>query len=248
VGELDGKVAVITGAGSGMGKASAAVFLREGAAGVVAADVSGAEETTAKELGDNVVPVHCDVTNENDVVSAIDAAVHEFGRVDAVLNIAGIGFGGTMLDVTQKDYDRVMDIMMRGVFFGTTHGIRAMLKAGNGGAIVNWASLAALNATAFTSIYSAAKAGVVALTKAAAVEHGKDGIRTNALCPGFILSEGMGAGLVGIKDMIAPKVPLQRLGEPIEVAELGAFLASDRASYINGAVITIDGGYGVQFA
>src|SRR4051794_39579345 len=153
MGELDGKVAVITGAGSGMGKSSAAVFLREGAVGIVAADISGAEETTAKELGDNVIPVHCDVTKEDDVVGAIDAAVQQFGRVDAVLNSAGIGFGGVMLDVTQKDYDRVMDIMLRGVFFGTTHGIRAMQKLGTGGAIINWASLAALNATAFTSIY-----------------------------------------------------------------------------------------------
>jgi NAD(P)-dependent dehydrogenase (short-subunit alcohol dehydrogenase family) len=248
MGELDGKVAVITGAGSGMGKASAKVFMREGALGVIATDISGAEDDTAKELGDGVVPVHCDVTKEEDVVAAIDAAVQEFGRIDAVLNVAGIGVGMAMLDVTQKDYDRVLDIMLRGVFFGTTHGIRAMQKVGAGGSIVNWASLAALNATPGTSIYSAAKAGVVSLTKSAAVEHGHEGIRTNAICPGYILSEGMGAGLARMKDHLTPKIPMQRLGEPIEVAELGAFLSSERAAYINGAVITVDGGYGVRFA
>jgi NAD(P)-dependent dehydrogenase (short-subunit alcohol dehydrogenase family) len=248
MGELDGKVAVITGAGSGMGKASAKVFVREGARGVIAADISGAEKDTAAELGDAVVPVHCDVSKEDDVVAMIDAAVEHFGRVDAVLNIAGIGIGMPMLDVTQQDYDRALDIMLRGVFLGTTHGIRAMQKTGGGGSIVNWSSLAGLNASPGTSIYSAAKAGAIAITKAAALEHGPDGIRANAICPGFILSEGMGAGLAQMRDQVEPKVPMQRLGTPIEVAELGTFLCSDRASYISGAVITVDGAYGCRFA
>jgi len=248
MGELDGKVAVITGAGSGMAKAAVKIFLREGAAGVIAADISGAEQDTAKELGDRVVPVHCDVTDEHDIVAAVDAAVQQFGTVDAVLNIAGIGIGMPMLSVTQHDYDRCMDIMVRGVFLGTAHGIRAMQKTATGGSIVNWSSLAGLNASPGTSIYSAAKAGVIAITKAAALEHGHENIRTNAICPGFIVSEGMGASLPTMAEHLEPKVPMQRLGTPAEVSELGAFLCSDRASYINGAVITVDGGYGIRFA
>ncbi len=247
MGELDGKVAVITGAGSGMARASVGVFVREGARGVIAADISGAEHDTAKEFGDSVVPVHCDVTQEDDVAAAIDAAVEQFGRVDAVLNIAGIGIGMPILDVTRKDYDLALDIMLRGVFLGTTHAIRAMQKTG-GGSIVNWSSVGGLNASPGTTVYSAAKAGVIAVTKSAAIEHGRDNIRVNAVCPGYILTEGMGASLANMREHLEPKIPMHRLGNPTEVAELGAFLCSDRASYISGAVITVDGAYGCQLA
>jgi NAD(P)-dependent dehydrogenase (short-subunit alcohol dehydrogenase family) len=248
MGELDAKVAVITGAGSGMAKAAVRIFVREGAAGVIAADISGAEQDTAKEIGDKVVPVHCDVTKEDDVVAAIDTAVQQFGRIDAVLNVAGIGIGMPMLSVTEQDWNNCMDTMLRGVFLGTTHGIRAMQKAGTAGSIVNWSSLAGLNASPGTSIYSAAKAGVIAVTKAAALEHGHDNIRTNAICPGYIVSEGMGAILSQMAELLEPKIPLARLGKSSEVSELAAFLCSDRASYINGAVIAVDGGYGICFA
>jgi NAD(P)-dependent dehydrogenase (short-subunit alcohol dehydrogenase family) len=243
--ELEGKIAVITGAGSGMGKASVKAFVRHGAAGVIAADISGAEQDTAAEVGDAVVPVHCDVRREADIAGMIDTAVERFGRVDAVLNVAGIGMGKTFLEITQDDYDRGMDIMMRGVFLGTQYGVKAMLKTG-GGVIVNWSSLAGLNASPRTSVYSAAKAGVIAVTKAAALEHGGDGIRANAICPGWVLTEGMGRGIVYIKDELEPKIPMHRIGEPNEVAEVAAFLCSDRASYINGAVIPVDGGFSAR--
>ena len=174
MGLLDGKVAVITGAGSGMGRASCKVFVREGAK-VVAADISGAEKDTAAALGASVLPVHCDVTQEADVEAMVRAAVEEFGRVDAVLNVAGIAGAAMLADVTTEHYDRFMDVDLRGVFLGTKHGIRAMLANGNGGAIVNWSSLAGLNAAPVTSVYSAAKAGVISFTKAAAVEYGEQG-------------------------------------------------------------------------
>src|SRR4051794_24103268 len=156
MGELDGKVAVITGAGSGMAKASVKVFVREGAR-VVAGDISGAEKDTAAEVGEGVLPVHCDVTNEADVEAMMQAAVDEFGRIDAVLNVAGIAEGVMLADVTTEHYDRTIDIDLRGVLFGMKHGIRAMLATG-GGAIVNWSSIGGLNAAPFTSVYSAAKA------------------------------------------------------------------------------------------
>src|SRR3954468_2726410 len=175
MGTLEGKVAVITGAGSGMAKASVKVFVREGAS-VVAADISGAEKDTAAEVGAespsaSVLPVHCDVTKEADVEAMMRAAIEEYGRLDVVLNVAGIADGMMLTDVTMEAYDRIMDIDLRGVLLGMKHGIRTMLEAGNGGAIVNWSSIGGLNASPYTSVYSAAKAGVVSLTKAGAVEY-----------------------------------------------------------------------------
>src|SRR4051794_35823728 len=139
VGLLDGKVAVITGAGSGMAKASTMAFVREGAK-VLAADISGAEKDTAVEAGDPVVPFHADVTSESDVEAMIGRAVAEFGRIDILCNVAGIGTGQFATDVTMEDYDRTLDVDLRGVVLGMKHGIRAMLETG-GGSIINWPSI-----------------------------------------------------------------------------------------------------------
>jgi NAD(P)-dependent dehydrogenase (short-subunit alcohol dehydrogenase family) len=242
MGELDGKVAVITGAGSGMARASTKVFVREGAK-VLAADVSGREEATAAELGDAVVPFHCDVTKESDVEAMFKAALDTFGRVDAVLNVAGIGGAQALAEITMDEYDRIMAVDLRGVLLGTKHGIKAMLPTG-GGAIVNWASIGGMNASPMpTSVYSAAKAGVISFTKAAAIEYGAQGIRANAICPGFIETEMTGGpGTAAKFPALIQGSALKRAGQPEEVAEVASFLASDRASYVTGVVFPVDAG------
>jgi NAD(P)-dependent dehydrogenase (short-subunit alcohol dehydrogenase family) len=246
MGQLDGKVAVITGAGSGMAKASTRIFVRDGAK-VVAADFSGAEKDTAAEIGEGVLPVHCDVTVEADVAALFEAALAEFGRVDAVLNVAGIGESTPLTDFTAEAYDKVMDVDLRGVLLGMKYGIPAMLQSG-GGAIVNWSSIGGLNASPGTAVYSAAKAGVIAVTKAAAVEYGDRGIRANAVCPGIIMTEIMGAsGAAHFPEMLT-KSALGRAGQPDEVAEVAAFLCSDKASFVSGAIIPVDGAWSSRLA
>jgi NAD(P)-dependent dehydrogenase (short-subunit alcohol dehydrogenase family) len=246
MGELDGKVAVITGAGSGMAKAAVKIFVREGAQ-VVAADISGAEKDTAAEVGAGVLPVHCDVTKEADVEATMRAAVDEFGRLDAVLNVAGIAEGVMLTDVTMDHYDRTMDVDLRGVLLGMKHGIRTMLECKNGGSIVNWSSIGGLNASMATSMYGAAKAGVISLTKTAAVEYGRKNIRVNAVCPGYVKTEIMGAALDHMPTA-ADLTPMRRLGQAHEIAEVAAFLCSDRASFVSGAIIPVDGGRSVLIA
>jgi NAD(P)-dependent dehydrogenase (short-subunit alcohol dehydrogenase family) len=246
MGELDGKVAVITGAGSGMAKASVKVFVREGAR-VVAADISGAEKDTAEEVGGDVLAVHCDVTKESDVEALMDAAIKEFGRIDSVLNVAGVADGVQLVDLDMEAYDRLMDVNLRGVFLGMKYGIRAMLPNGSG-SIINWSSVGGLNGNAYTAVYNASKHAVIGATKSAAIEYGPKGIRVNVICPGYVRTEIMSKDAEAHMPEIVLKAALQRGGLPHEVAEVGSFLASDRASFVSGAVIAVDGGWSAKLA
>ena len=239
--ELEGKVAVITGAGSGMGRSAASVFARHGAK-VLCADISGREEETAESIGEGAIAFRCDVAKESDVEAMMAAALKAFGRIDAVLNVAGISKPALVADLDMTWYDKIMDVNLRGVVHGTKHGIRAMLGSG-GGVIINWASAAAFGGDKTQSVYCMTKAGIVNFTKTTAMEYAASGIRANAICPGFILTEMWGPNpseqTIAAR---AKRVPQGRLGTPEEVAEVAAFLASDRASFINGAAISVDGG------
>ncbi|OHV30882.1 MULTISPECIES: SDR family NAD(P)-dependent oxidoreductase [Pseudofrankia] len=246
MGILDGKVAVITGAGSGIAKASAKVFVREGAK-VVAADISGAEKDTAAEVGEGVLPVHCDVSKDADVAAMFQAALREFGRVDAVLNVAGTHGRRPPEVLTVDEFDKMTAVNLRGVLLVTQHAIPAMLEGG-GGAFVNVSSVSAINVQSRTSfMYAAAKSGVHALTKSVAVEYGPRGIRANAIAPGFTFTEIMTMGPDLLREM-SSKAALNRAGHPQELAEVAAFLASDRASFLTGVIIPVDGGWSAKLA
>jgi NAD(P)-dependent dehydrogenase (short-subunit alcohol dehydrogenase family) len=246
MGELENKVAVITGAGSGMAKASVKVFAREGAK-IVAADISGAEQDVAAAVDGEVLAVHCDVTKEADVEALMAAATKEFGRVDAVLNVAGVADGAQLDELDMDMYDRLMDVNLRGVFLGMKHGIRAMLASG-GGSVINWSSVGGLNGNAYTSVYNASKHAVIGATKSAAIEFGPRGIRVNVICPGYVRTEIMSKDAEAHMPDIVLKAALRRGGLPHEVAEVGSFLASDRASFVTGAVIPVDGGWSAKLA
>lgn len=243
---LAGKIAVITGAGSGMGRAMATLFASEGAK-VVCADVSGRQEEVAHAIGGDAIGVQVDVSQSDQVRAMIAAAEDRFGRIDILCNNAGIAAPPLPLHEIDVDtFDAVNAVNLKGVFLGMKHGIAAMLKTG-GGAIVNTASAAGISAWPLNGGYGPSKAGVIQLTKVAAIDHADDNIRVNAICPGITWT-----GMVGEADAmdgappgtpVPPGTPMGRWARPHEIAATALFLASDEASFITGTAVPVDGGY-----
>jgi NAD(P)-dependent dehydrogenase (short-subunit alcohol dehydrogenase family) len=244
---LAGKVAVITGAGRGIGKACAKLFAREGAK-VLAVDFSGAEKETAAEIGDAIVPFHADVSKEDEVEAAFAAALKTFGKVDSVLNVAGTLAGRVPGEVTLEEYERMTAVNLKAVILCCKHGIRAMLQNG-GGSIVNFTSVGALNCEDRAPVtYAAAKVGVHSITKAFAIQYAAKGIRANVVAPGFAYTEIMEGMDPDVLREMSAKSAMGRPGRPEEQATVAAFLASDRASFVTGTIIPVDGGWSARLA
>lgn len=246
-GLLDGKVAVITGAGTGIGKVIAQTFVREGAR-VLVADITGAEQQTASELGPTAVAFNCDVRREDQVEAMISHALEAFGKLDVLANVAGNPGGRRAPEVSQEEYEQITGVHLLGTLLCNKHAIRAMLRNG-GGSIVNISSVASLNAdNRLSPVYSAAKAGINSATKAFAVQYGPQNIRVNAIACGFTLSQKNMAAPPHVMSELSAKAALKRAGRPEEQAEVAAFLASDRASFVSGVIIPVDGGWTARLA
>jgi NAD(P)-dependent dehydrogenase (short-subunit alcohol dehydrogenase family) len=250
--DFEGKVAIVTGAASGIGRASARLFAQRGASVVVAdIDAIGGAETAkiVNDEGGNAVFQETDVANPDDVERMVQRAVGEFGRLDFAHNNAGIaGAGAPIPDYPLDQWYRGIDVMLNGVFLGMRFEIPAILASG-GGAIVNTSSGAGLIGFPGMSAYVAAKHGVIGLTKTAALEFGAQGVRINAICPGTAFSRMVDDWLQGDPENLAQVAglhPIGRIANPEEIAEAAIWLCSDAASFMLGAAIPVDGGYTAQ--
>lgn len=240
---LAGKCAIVTGASSGMGRATAELFAKEGAR-VVAVDL---EESS---VAAGTIFHQADVSSETAVQGFVKRALEEFGRIDVLCNVVGIGLYAKAAEMSVETFHKVMDVNLLSVFLGMKHVIPSMVEQG-GGSIINWSSVGGMNASNRGTIaYSASKFGIIGVTKVAAIDYGANNIRVNAICPGFIPTEKLGQEALRLYPTggLLEKAPLQRAGRAEEVAQVAAFLASDRASYVSGAIIPVDGGWSARLA
>ena len=255
MGRLDGKVAVITGAASGIGAATARRFVAEGAK-VTVADIQDDVGTAfADELGSNAEFQHCNVVEEDQIRGVIADTVQRWGRLDAIFNNAGfVGVSGPIEETSVDDYDVTMNVLLRGPFLGIKHAAPIM-KAQGSGSIISTASVCGLQAGIGTHVYTIAKAGVVMLTETAALELAEHGVRVNCICPGYIATQlAAGRSLSDVdadeaeerraraRDRMQMSQPMHRMGEPEDIASTALFLASDDSEWVTGTAHVVDGG------
>lgn len=241
---LDGRCAVVTGVGSGLGQAIAREFAAEGAL-VVGCDVNDAAgEATMDGIG---TYLHADVSREGDVEALIAAAVERHGRLHVMVNNAAVQLEQELAETTEEQLDRILGVNLKGVFFGCKHAVRVMRPAG-GGVIVNIASILGLVGDGILAAYCAAKGGVLGITRATAVQYGRDSIRCNAVCPGDIDTPlvqayfNTAADPAALRAEVSAEYPLERIAQPREIARTVVFLAGDDASFMSGQPLVVDGG------
>ena len=250
-GIVEGKVALVTGGGGGIGRAAALAFAREGARVAVADFVAAAARDTVALInaaGGQAITLTGDVTRAKDVRAMLDDTVTAYGRLDCAFNNAGIApyqvnaSGQKTAEWSEESFDRMIAVNLKGVWLCMKEEIPRMQSQG-GGAIVNTASIAGLIGLVTSSAYVAAKHGVIGLTKTAALEYADAKIRVNAVCPGFIKTQMTEETMRRRGEAIIAQIPVRRMGEPAEIAEMVVWLCSDRASYVTGASYNVDGGW-----
>ncbi len=249
--QLQDKVALVTGANSGIGAAIATLFAREGAHVVVCARRADAGQAVVDAItaeGNSAMLARCDVAKKDDIYAAVDAAVQRWGRVDVAVNNAGVALVKNVLETSDDEWDMVMNTNVKSIFHMAKAVIPQMIKRG-GGSIINVASQLALVAAPNFAAYTAGKGAILNFTRALALDHAKQGIRVNCLCPGAVATplllnqfDGQEGPQGGLQDLINMH-PLGRLGRPEELATAALFLASDASSFMTGAPLVVDGGY-----
>ena len=246
---LKDKVAIITGGGSGMGRATSVLFAREGAkVAVVDINAAGAEDTVRRitSAGGQAIAIRADVSNSEDASSMVSGAVAKFGGLDIIFNNAGIeGEGRFTAEVIEEQFDRVIAINLRGVWLGMKYALPELIKRG-GGSIISTASIAGIIALRGSVAYSAAKAGVIGMTRVVAAEYGRYNIRANCICPGFIhteMADRIAGGRPYTEEQTHRLSLFHRFGEPEEIAQAALFLASDESKFVTAQPLVVDGGW-----
>lgn len=254
-GRLDGKVAMITGGASGIGRATTERFVAEGCKVVIADLQDDVAAAFAAELGDAAVAVPCNVVSEDEVAAAISEATERWGRLDAVYANAGfVGATGPMESISSEDYDKTMNVLLRGVFYVIKHAAPVMREQQSGSMIAT-ASVCGLEAGIGAHIYTVAKAGVISMMESMALEMAEYGVRANAICPGYIATSLMAGRMRSqvddtetqrrldkSRDVMGQSQPMHRVGEPEDIANMALFLASDESQWVTGTAQVVDGG------